>query len=590
MVVRFLKLFLAPAIIIILVSLYTAYPSFKLALFGDDWQQLWNYFHYLSPKASIFEHFRYFIGGYGAFEVMTGLLYSVFGHDYKMYYIFSYLYKLIAAFCVWPLIFYLTRSKLAALYASLFLSVTTIGLETTNWVINSPAYLAVANVPLFLYFFVKSRENLKVKSFIFALLFFYLAHIFAPIRMTGLLAFTFFLEFFLYLRSPHRKATLFPSEIKLSLLRLFVIFITFVIIATTGASAEKTGSLITEASTTLNSGFSTISTLLKHGRTDFLFYPIMTVGRIVLPYSIKPEVPIFFLSLISFIVVLVLNIPRGVKVLYQIIAVLGGWTLVSWLVYKINITTLSLNDAISLALGGYILALGIIFLKFSFKQILSISFFIGIFWTLFSFIFTWVRAAETLLPTEHRYLIPSALGMTILLSSIIGLGSTFKNRLNLFLLLVPFVIINIFTTKGFFEDVVENSHGSETMNKIWSAFPYIPEIGKTEKPVVFYFDSTPNKYPLKHHSLTFGFPYRMAMAYDIYDEDVFDSLARMPFAVNDWKDVVAAVSDERYSKGNDFTKTLVPIENVYAFYLTSDNNLVNITDQVRNKLKEELRK
>lgn len=564
--------------LIILISLYTAFPSFKLALFGDDWQQIYNYFHYLGPKASLIEHATYFIGGYGAFEIMTGLLYSTFGDNYKMYYIFSYLYKLIAAFSVWPLIFYLTRSKLAVFYGSLFLSVTIIGLESTNWVINSPAYLAVANLSLFLYFFIKSRENLKIKSFLAAILFFYLAHIFAPIRMTGLLLFTFFLELFLYFRSPN---------LKLSTLRVFFILMIFIFISFTGASAERTGILAKEAFSTISSGISQIDTALNKGRSDFLFYPIITVGRIIIPNTFNPPIIIILFGLILFISIMVLNIPKVKKFIPGIMIIIVVDTAVAWMIYSVNKSTLFVQDAKSLLTGGYFLILGTILIILNLKEKISILFFIGTFWTIFSFIFPWIRAPETLHPTEQRYLVASALGVAVFCAGIIGLGKLQKNRAILFLLVLPLILINIISTRAFFFAVVEYSHGSEAMNKMWSSFPYIPEIGKSAKPILFYFASSPNKQVLKHHSLTFGFPYRMAMAYNIHEDDIFDSLAKMPFAVNDWKDVVAAVSDPKYSKGNDFTKSLVPIENVYAFYLDDNNNLINITQEARNKLKEE---
>lgn len=584
MIFNFVKIFFLPSVVIFLTSLYAAYPSFNLALFGDDWQQIYGYFHYLGSESSIAQHLTFFTGGYGAFEILTGLLYSVFGQNYQIYYQFAYMYKLIAAFSIWPLTFYLTHSKLAAFYASLFLSVTVVGLESTNWVINSPAYLAVANLSIFLFFFIKSRENLKLKYFIAAVLFFYLAHIFAPIRMTGLLPFTVFLELFLYLKSSGIKSA------KLSFMRIITIFIIFVIISVTGASAHRTGTLIGEASRTIHSGFSQISAALEKGRSDFLFIPIMTVGRMVIPNTVTVKTPALILAMFLFIGFLLPNIPKGKKVGQLVVGGIIFWTLITLLIYNLNKSTLLVPDAFSLAIGGYVLILGIILLFSFFRQSISNGFFIGVFWTIFSFIFPWIRAPETLHPTEHRYLVASMVGIGVLFASVIGLGKEQRNRINLFLLLIIFIILNIVTTRGFFIDVVENSHGKEAMNKIWSAFPTIAEIGKTDRPLMFYFGSVPEKQRLKHHSLTFGFPYRMAIRYGIYDEDVSISLARMPISVNEGKDLVSALTDGESLLINGHTKETIPIENIYAFYLDENNNLINITTEVRDKLKEELNK
>lgn len=560
--------------IIIVISLFTLYPSFKLALFGDDWQQIFHYFLYLGPKSSVFDHLTYFVGGYGAFGVITGISYLAFGHDYKMYYIFSYIYKLLSAFAIFPLAFYLTRSKLAAFYASLFLSVTIIGLESTNWVVNSPAYLAVANLSLFLYFFLKSRENLKPLYFIGAAIFFYLAHIFAPVRMTGLLPFTIILEIFLYIKSPN---------IKLSSIRLVILFVVFAIITVTGASAGRTDTLAGQASKTLFSGFSQIAAALDKGRTDFLFYPVMTVGRIVVPDTTAIKIFPMLIYLIVFMAVFYANANKSKKVIAGIAVGIAVWSLISMLIYESNKLTLSARDALSLAIGGYFLTTAIILLFFLKKHLLFYSVFIASFWSVFSFIFPWIRAPETLNPTEHRYLVASSVGVAIFFASIIGLGKQLKNRVYLFLVVIPFLLINILATRSFLTDAVQNSHGSEAINKIWPQFPRIAEIGKTEKPLMFFFTSSPEKEKLKHHSLTFGFPFRMAFIYNI------DNYWKMPIATNSWEDIVSAVSDGQSLFMNNFPKDPIPVENIYAFYLTSDNNLLNITEATREKLKDFLK-
>lgn len=565
--------------VIIAISIYVAYPSFKLALFGDDFQQIWNFQHMVGERNFV-NYFTYFIGGYGAFEMTSAILYEMFGDNYKMYYIFSYVYKLIAAFAIWPLIYYLTRSKLTAFYASLFLSVTTIGLETTNWVVNSPAYIAIANLSLFFVLFIKSRENLKIKYFIGAILFFYLAHIFAPVRMTGLLAFTFFLEAFLYFKSSNFKKIFTLSELKLSFVRLLVIIIVFGVISK-GPAGGRANTMIGEASAQLNAGVTKIFTM-SQTRSDFLFYPIMTVGRLVIPNTIVPARKLtVYLSLFIFTGLLVLNIPKGKKIIIPIIVAVVVWTVISLFIQRVNQNTLVPQDSISLLIGGYTLIIGFILIIFSGKQKIATAFFLGVFWTLFSFIFPWIRSPETLNTTDQRYLIPSAIGITILFASTIGLGSKLGNRINLFLLVTPFLIINMVTTRTYFNYYVENEHGSEVLAKIWSGFPEIPQADNSKGRLLFYFDSVPEKNVLKHYGLTFGFPFRMAMKYNI------DGWDKMPQVTDDWKGVVSAVTDGQFFAISGFPKEPTQLTNVYAFFLTADNRLINISDEVRTKLEAE---
>lgn len=515
-------LFPASVISVVLVSLYVFYPSFSLSLFGDDWLAIWRYLIAFGPQSSGKENLLiHFVGAYGAYEIIIGSLYNIFGSNSHIYYIIAYIFRIIAAFSIWPLIFFLTGSKIASFYAALFLSITTIGLETTNWVFNMPSYLAIAFFNLFLYFFIKSHINSSKRLFIISAIFFYLAHIFAPLRMTGVLPFTILLELFLLLRKD-------VLNWKLSALRLLTLFLIFVFISLTG-QLLKSGTFIQVVSQILSEGISKIIQLLNSGRYEFLFYPIITVGRIILPDMINSQKNFLFF------------------------------------------------------IGATALIIAVRFFFYNKRSLLSISFFIAIFWTFFSFIFTYLRAPDTLPSTDHRYLISSTVGIAIFFSSIVGLGKNIRQRTNLFFICLVFIAINIFTTRTYLESEVINSHGKEAMKKIWLDFPYVPEIGNSKKPLVFYFESSDKNSRLKHNSISFGFPYRMAIQYGIYD-----SYFRMPIAMNSWEEVFSAVSDGQSLVANGFPKEPIPIENIYAFYLDDDNNLINITEDVRNKLKSEL--
>lgn len=520
-IIKSFKKFLIPALVV-LISLYTFYPSFKLALFGDDWLAIWRYYHYFGPEVvKKTGYFTHFVSGYGAYEITSGKLYSIFGPQSNAYYTISYIYRLIAAFSLWPLTFYLTRSKLAAFFASLFFSVTAIGLQTTDWVFNSTSYLSITFFSIFLYFFIKSKEESKFSLFILSAICYYLTYIFAPVRMTGLLPFAILLELFLSLKA---------FNIKSLIIRLSTILGIFLIISSASAVVENQGRLITGAIQIINSSLSTFATLLTQGHFDFLLNPIISIGRLIIPD------------------IALANSPNQKNVLL----IIGSITIIS----------------------------AIFFLYRTRKNRLSICFFIGFFWIIFSFIFTWIRALDTLFTTDHRYFIPSAAGITIFLASFIGLGKGSKSRIILFLMLLCILIIHLFFTRSYLENKVIKNHGLNVVTKIWSTFPYIPEIGKNKDPLVFYFQPAQGKEELLHDSVTFGFPYHIALIYKIYD-----SYYKMPIAMDNWNDVVSAVKNGDSLVPNGFTKEPVPIENVYAFYLDENNNLLNVTDEVRKKLR-----
>ncbi|MBI2599798.1 hypothetical protein HYW43_02650 [Candidatus Daviesbacteria bacterium] len=518
--------FLIPAAIIFLISLFTFYPSFSLGLFGDDWLELWMYMHYFGPQATpgITNPFSYFLSGYGPYGTTMALIYKFFGQNHSVYYLFSYIFRLSAAFAIWPLVNYLTGSKLAAFYGSLFLSITFIGLQTTDWTFNLTSYLAIANLSLFLYFFIKSRQEVNRKLFIYSAICFYLAHIFAPIRMTGLFPFTIILEIFLYFKS---------KNIKLTFLRLSVIFVIFIIITTTGSNSRtNTTKILGGGLTSIRNGISTSVSLIEQNKFKFLLNPIIMIGEMIIPDS-------YF---------------SGV----------------------------SNKNNVRLVLGFFILIFSAYLIKFNRESKLSVVFFISTFWIVLSFIINWFRDPEVLFPTEYRYFIPTAVGFTIFLSGIIGLGKTHKIRVNLFMVLSIILILQLIATRNYLDDNI-NVHGGQAIDKIWSNFPHFTDLGTPDQPLVFYFKSTPQKERLRYSGIQFGLPYHMALLYKVFDEQAF---YKMPIALgdNEWPDVVSAVTDGKSLVSRGHPEKRIPISNVYSFYLDDNNNLHDITKEARQKL------
>lgn len=523
-------------IIVFLTGLVIFFPSFKLSLYGDDWLVFWrySYFYPVEYTPSIWDHISHFLTRYGSQDVLISFLKSIFGYQSSYYYITSFLFRMTAAFSLYPITFYLTKSKLAAFFAMLFFSITTIGLETTEYLAHIPSYISLTFFNLFLYFFIVSREGQKNRQLLYSGLFFFLTFIFAPIRMTGLLPFIFLIDIFWLLQNLNRK--IFKKfAIRLSFILLVFLFINISgnpFLFPTQQTNESSQSNIFLFNQTRDSLFHLIE-LLKEGRTDLLFYPIISFGGMFIPDTALPT-------------------SQGTKLI--ILALIGG------------LTTL---------LGFYLL------LKFYRNNFASTAIFTSLSWSMLAFFMPWFWNPTFLLDTYHRYLIGSAVGISLFLAIIISLIKNARyQRLVLFLLLI-ILSLHIWVSSSHISKLL-NNHNQQVSDKIWSTMPYIREVGQNKEPLVFYFEGDGTNESILHDTVTFGFPFHMGLLYKITDEN------KNPISMIEWKDVESAVLDGKSFAPHTKGRVLDPIspERVYAFRLQGKDNLINITDIARQKLSE----
>ena len=261
--------------LVFIISLITFLPAFNLGLFGDDWLAFWRYLQYLGPKSSgEWNHLSYFFTSYGAQDIIMELLQKIFDYNSLYYQVTSYILRLIASLSIYPVAWYLTRNKLASFLAVLFLSVTTIGLETTAWVFNMPSYIAISFLNLFFYFYLKSHFEQKINLLGMAGLLFTLAFLMAPIRMHGLLPFVIVMELFWLFQKPSKimvKQFLFRASLFISIsMGIFLIFSKSPVAPTLGVSNEIIATLLK---------------LINEGTINFLLNPLKTIGSIFIPPS-----------------------------------------------------------------------------------------------------------------------------------------------------------------------------------------------------------------------------------------------------------------------------------------------------------------
>lgn len=570
-------------LLVIILSFVLFYPIFGLALFGDDWLAFWRYNQLLDPGSSgHWNHLNYFLTPYGAQDIIMGMLYKIYGYNSTLYYLTSYLLRMVAAFSLYPLVFYLTKNKLSAFFAFLFFSITVTGLDATNWVFNMPSYITIAFFNLFLFFFLKARDNIKL---LFpSTLLYYLAYITAPIRMHGSLPFILIIELFYLFQNRSLKT------LKKVGLRFAVILIVFLIIRYTGNSQGPPQ----EASERFNLGINTMSEMLGVGRFDFLFYPIIMFGSMIVPDFILPSFQIIskskllwstllpsFLGFLAIIALLLKDIFLAKLKLLKIIAIAAScWIIIVILTFHFNLATFNDSRYILLTLiGGFSIILIIsLLLKFFNQKNVSTTLFLGLSWSIMSFFFAWWWQPTSIFPTTYRYLIVSAIGISILLATIISLGKDKKKQQLLFVSLSLILILHIISTRIYINTLLD-SHSQDISYKIWSSIPHIDEIGKSREPIIFYFEGDNTNSSILHDVITFGFPPHMALLYNLREED-----GGFPVPMSNFKEVVSAVTDGKTMPAYGYPVKPVPIERIYAFHLQGKDNLINVTAEARDRL------
>jgi len=578
--------FAAAVAVILIISLFALYPSFNLALFGDDWLAFFRYFQHVGPRSpGAWNHLTYYLTPYGAQDILMGVMQKIFGFESFWYYLISYVLRIVAAFSFYPLVFYLTKSKIASFFAVLFFSITTIGLDATNWVFNMPSYITIAFFNLCLYFFLKARGESNPFSLIISAILYYFAYITTPIRMHGSLPFIFLLEVFWVIQNRNFKT------IKKSVIRFSVFLAIFLIIRYTGQSQGPPQ----EIAERFNLGIQAISMLLQQGRFDFLFYPIVMFGSMIIPDFIGPQgqiiavrqlFPLLILTTLIFAVIaffIIKNVGKfSPKFFINLLIALGLWAVLVILIYKGNQNSFNnTNQIFSLLIGGYTLILiGFLAVKYFKEKYISQALFLGVSWSITSFFFAWWWVPTSIFPTTYRYLIVSAVSITIILATIISLGKERKQQIAIFATLCIILILHIFATRIYINNLL-STHGQEISKKIWSSMPYVSEIGKSKEPIIFYFEGDGTNGGILHDVITFGFPPHMAILYNLREED-----GGLPVPMDDIRQLVSAVTDGKALPAYGYPVKPISPDRVYAFYLQGKDNLINITSEARNKLEQ----
>lgn len=515
-------------LVIISTSLYAFYPSFNLAVFGDFWVTVWRYQIMVGELSKgILNHFTYFFTLYGPQDIISGLLFNIFHYNSSPFYIFSYILRLLASASFYPLTFYLTKNKFASFFAVLFFSITSIGLQTTDWVFNMPSYLTIGFFNLFLYFFLISRNDYKAKYVFFFTLFLFISLVISPIRSMSIVPFIITIEV-IWLISHHSFA-----DFKKVTIRLLIVLLTYTLLLTQTTLFTvpdwDTQTVVTPATNflvnvTLDS-FKNGYDLIKRGEGNFIFNPIITIGGIFIP-----------------------NISVD-------------------------------NKPLSLILGSFVVIMWFSLIILNRKSPLKDTFLISFIWTMFSLLIPWIRIEylTIVFPTDHRYLILPASGVSIFFAGLISLTKDKNVKYIIYTILVFLIIINIHSTRSYFQEL-ENIRSQQLYNKIWSQFPNIPDIkdiSQRKGSLLFYFSGERGE--IIHNVLEFGFPSKLQLIYHISDYKTI-------ITTGSFDELISAVENGKTLGKFGLSPQPIPIENIYSVNLEGKDKLVNTTDITRSQI------
>lgn len=493
-------------------------PHLGYAFADVDWMFL-LYFKELS--AQYHDPVSHFINAWNKWGVYTyqvyyiGLIEQFFGSVYKNFQIVTLIFKIVATLSIYPVIYLLTKNKIAAFLTTLIYSISYSSVGVMYTVVTSGLYVAIPVMNLFFawYIYLITKGKNTIWEILTGFLLFSLTLLLATERMYPLLPTVILIELFWWFRSGFIKTVLFNGA-----KRLLVLLTPFVIVL-----------LYKPSTATLLSG-NTEVTYHKFisGNWQVILSPIISLGGLFIP---KDYWPIFgtpmmnnlsqylgflmFGPMVIFILLTVFFIFfLSCKRLIFLADVLVPTTVLSIIVYFLSTHQLYISDAARMHFDfGYVIPalIGCFIISFTFalfrewvridkKDRLLISMVGGIVIAGIFIILTWIAADYVLVFTGiHRYLTIPAIGSCLLIA---GLMTKVFNKMEIskffrpfaftiFLFLIPLTIFNSKIISDYMKYELEFA-GTDAAShirmkeKFWS---FLGNLSESE-PSIFYFDES----------------------------------------------------------------------------------------------------
>lgn len=176
--------------LMVIIGLIAFWKTFQLEIFGDEWEAIWWTTSTLQTEGSFNARV-----GYKPYETAAVLLNLVSGASNLTYnstqvYLFSFLTRLFAVFCLYYFLIRRSLSPLAGWTGSLLFLISPIGIQATDWAKNFTSYISIG---FFLLALDAIWEPTSQKKILIALSMFSLAVYVNPIRAHGIILTAVFL-------------------------------------------------------------------------------------------------------------------------------------------------------------------------------------------------------------------------------------------------------------------------------------------------------------------------------------------------------------------------------------------------------------
>lgn len=513
-----LLIFLLLVPIVTILQYLVLKPHLKYGFADVDWMFLLDF-----KQLSLLYHdpLSYLINGWKKWGVYTyqiyyiGLIEQFFGLNYQVFQIVTLIFKVITTLSIFPVIYLITKSKLAAFLTTVIYAVAYSSVGVMYTVVTSGLFVAIPVMNWFFiwYFYLITKGKNRIWEILIGVLLFSITLLLATERMYPLVPAVLLIEFFWWFKNGYPRTILFRGLKRLS---GFLILFLAVFLYNPSIFTPVSGNIEV--------------TLQKFmlGNWQVILSPIISLGSLFVP---KDYWPIFGVPNINGIFAYIGFLLSGPMVIFSFLSIALSIflsrkkikfvlsTLIFFLISALSVYILSTHHLaipnsvrmhfdfgyiIPALVGSYIISFTLVlfteWLDGGKKDILLISIVGGITLSLLFIIITWIVADWILVFFGvHRYLTIPAIGSSLLIA---GLMTTAFYKLKaikitsslsylIFPLLIPLIMFNAKIINDYLNYELNyagtDAAGHTRMkNKLWS---YLNNFSSVE-PSVFYFDES----------------------------------------------------------------------------------------------------
>lgn len=504
--------------VVILLENFILAPHLRYGFADVDWNFLLSYKNISLSSHDPISHFLTAWGIWGVYTYQVyyiGLIQNFFGMDYINFQIVTHVFKIIATLSIYPLIYLVTKSKLAAFLTTIIYAVAYSSIGVMYTVVTSGLFVAVPLMSLFLiwYWYLINKQENSLLDILIAVVLFFSTLILATERMYPLVPTVALIECFWWYKNNFSKKILIQIIKRLAaFIAIFIVIFLFKPSTFTDFSGNTRD----------------IYVKFKAGNWQVLLSPFVSLGSLFLPrdywrYLGVPNIDSissyagFFISgpflpftIITTFLSVFFSKRKGKFIVYILIPTF----IFSLLVYILSSHQLYISESakmhfdiatvIPALIGGFVISLiATLFIEWinqGMKDNLVISMVGGVVISLIFIALTWIAADYTLIFTGvHRYLTLPSIGSSLFIAGLItiifkklqSIKATKAISYSIFLILVPIILFNAAVIKDYFNYELSYAGTDATghirmKNKLWS---YLGGISKTE-PAIFYFDES----------------------------------------------------------------------------------------------------